>query len=63
MTTYTARDEEGKSRPIEREALPDAGFQELVEKGVILPAEGPRQKLVPAGKRPGALARFLESRR
>jgi len=63
MTTWTTSEEEGKSRPIEKEASPDAGFHELVQKGVILPAEGPRQKFVPAGKRPGALARFLETRR
>jgi prevent-host-death family protein len=54
-------------RPVEKrasaaEAAEDA-LREWEEEGVILPAETPRPEFVPAGKRPGALARFLESRR
>jgi antitoxin (DNA-binding transcriptional repressor) of toxin-antitoxin stability system len=56
--------EEGKGvaeiRPVEGEAF---ALRELIDDGTIIPAEAPRQKFVPAGKSPGALARFLESRR
>lgn len=60
--------EEGKGvaeiRPVDEEVLsPEVALRELIEEGTIIPAESPRQKLVPAGKSPGALARFLESRR
>lgn len=55
-------------RPFSQEEDPQAlsveeALRELEEQGVILPAATPRQPFVPAGKRPGALARFLESRR
>ena len=62
--------EEGKDvaeiRPVEEEEeVPslEVALRELIEEGTIIPAEAPRQKFVPAGKSPGALARFLESRR
>ena len=64
--------EEGKDvaeiRPLPQEEEREAPsveetFRELEEQGVILPAATPRQPFVPAGKKPGALARFLESRR
>jgi len=60
--------EEGKDvaeiRPVEGEAPPlEVALRELIDDGIIIPAEAPRQKFVPAGKSPGALARFLESRR
>jgi antitoxin (DNA-binding transcriptional repressor) of toxin-antitoxin stability system len=60
--------EEGRDvaeiRPVDREApAPEVAVRELIEEGTIIPAEAPRQKFVPAGKSPGALARFLESRR
>jgi antitoxin (DNA-binding transcriptional repressor) of toxin-antitoxin stability system len=41
----------------------EVAVRELIEDGTIIPAAAPRQKFVPAGKSPGALARFLESRR
>jgi len=50
--------EEDRQAPSVEEAL-----RELEEQGIILPAATPRQPFVPAGKRLGALARFLESRR
>jgi hypothetical protein len=40
-----------------------AALRELEEQGVLIPAATPRPPFVPAGKKPGALARFLESRR
>lgn len=54
-------------RPLNREAgkkphSAESAFRELEEQGVILPADTPRQPFIPAGKKPGALARFLESR-
>jgi len=49
--------EEDQQAPSVEEAL-----RELEEQGVILPAATPRQPFVSAGKRSGALARFLESR-
>lgn len=60
--------EEGKDvaeiRPVEREVpSPEIALRELIAEGTIIPAEAPRQPFVPAGKSPGALARFLESRR
>jgi antitoxin (DNA-binding transcriptional repressor) of toxin-antitoxin stability system len=62
--------EEGKDvaeiRPVEGEAPAlelEVAMRELIEDGTIIPAEAPRQTFVPAGKSPGALARFLESRR
>jgi antitoxin (DNA-binding transcriptional repressor) of toxin-antitoxin stability system len=60
--------EEGKGvaeiRPVEGEAPAlEVALRELIDDGTIIPAEAPRQKFVPAGKSPGALARFLESRR
>ena len=60
--------EEGKDvaeiRPVGKEASStEVGLRELIEEGTIIPAEAPRQTFVPAGKSPGALARFLESRR
>lgn len=50
-------------RPIEKKGSVEDALREWEEEGVIIPAETPRPELVPAGKRPGALARFLESRR
>jgi len=60
--------EEGKGvaeiRPVEKSASSvEAALREWEEEGVIIPAESPRQEFIPAGKKPGALARFLESRR
>jgi antitoxin (DNA-binding transcriptional repressor) of toxin-antitoxin stability system len=64
--------EEGKDvaeiRPLRQEedqasSSVKAALQELEDQGVLIPAATPRQPFVPAGKRPGALARFLESRR
>lgn len=59
--------EEGKGvaeiRPVESEASSEVALRELIGEGTIIPAEAPRQKFVPAGRSPGALARFLESRR
>ena len=60
--------EEGRDvaeiRPLATEVpAQEAALRELIEEGTIIPAEGPRQKFIPAGKSPGALARFLESRR
>jgi antitoxin (DNA-binding transcriptional repressor) of toxin-antitoxin stability system len=60
--------EEGKDvaeiRPVDREVPSlEVALRELIEEGTIIPAEAPRQEFVPAGKSPGALARFLESRR
>ena len=50
--------QEDRQAPLVEEAL-----RELEEQGIILPAAAPRQPFVPAGKKPGALARFLDSRR
>ena len=60
--------EEGKDvaeiRPVDKEVPSlEVALRELIEEGTIIPAEAPRQKFVPAGKSPGTLARFLESRR
>ena len=60
--------EEGKGvaeiRPVAGEAPAlEMALRELIEDGTIIPAEAPRKKFVSAGKSPGALARFLESRR
>lgn len=60
--------EEGKGvaeiRPVDNDVVSsEAALQGLIEEGTIIPAEAPRPKFVPAGRSPGALARFLESRR
>lgn len=60
--------EEGKGvaeiRPVDNDVVSsEAALRGLIEEGTIIPAEAPRPKFVPAGRSPGALARFLESRR
>lgn len=50
-------------RPIERKMRTlEERFEELRERGVLVPARGRRKPIVPVARVPGALARFLEER-
>ena len=56
-------------RPVDEHALEglessseEAILRELEERGILESPTGPREELGPIAKRPGALARFLESR-
>jgi antitoxin (DNA-binding transcriptional repressor) of toxin-antitoxin stability system len=57
--------EEGRQvaeiRPVPEVTIDD-GLRELLERGVIGPLVKPEGTLEPIAERPGALARFLESR-
>lgn len=62
--TITHRDEPvAEIRPIERQtATLERSLQRLEDEGVIGRPQKPAARLKPLAKKPGALARFLESR-
>jgi len=50
-------------RPIgKKTAALEAALRDLEDQGIVSPAAIPRQELAPVTEKPGALARFLESR-
>jgi len=55
-------EEVAEVRPYRRAMSNEEAFAELVDRGVLLPATERRGDLAPIARRPGALARFLESR-
>jgi prevent-host-death family protein len=50
-------------RPITKKTSAlEAALRDLEEQGIVSPAAASREELVPVTEKPGALARFLESR-
>lgn len=59
--SYRGR-EVAEIRPIERDETMEDRYRRLVERGEIAPARDPGARPARLASRPGALARFLESR-
>jgi hypothetical protein len=58
-SAQTKAENEEAREPVDVEAV----IQQLVREGIIIPADDPKAQPAPLARRPGALARFLDSRR
>jgi prevent-host-death family protein len=54
-------EEVAEIRPLEKKSLA-ASLHDLEQQGILSPQAEPRRDLAPVVRKPGALARFLESR-